>query len=99
MYCIEEKEYTISDLLSLLSESNIDTRWKAAAALGRAGSQAVDPLLKKLFDDDENVRVLAIWALGRIGDSRAIAPITRSADGDLGPVALAAEGALSRIRK
>lgn len=99
MQCIEEREYTIPDLLALLSESNIDTRWRAAAALSRAGSRAVDPLLKKLFDDDENVRILAIWALGRIGDSRAIAPISRSADGDRGPLALAAEGALSRMRK
>jgi HEAT repeat protein len=99
MQCLEENEYTIHDLLTLLSESNIDSRWRAAAALGRAGSQAVDPLLKKLFDDDENVRVLAIWALGRIGDSRAIDPIARTADCDSGPVALAAEGALSRIRK
>jgi HEAT repeat protein len=52
----------------------------------------------KLFDDDQNVRVLAIWALGKIGDARAIGPISRAADRDQGPVGLAAEGALSRIK-
>jgi len=99
MQCTEEKEYTIPDLLALLSESNIDTRWRAAAALSRAGPQAVDPLMKKLFDDDENVRVLAIWALGRLGDKRAIDQIARYAEIDKGPVTLAAEGALSRMRR
>lgn len=99
MQCIEEKDYTIPDLVALLSESNIDARWRAAAVLSRAGAKAVDPLMKKLFDDDENVRVLAIWALGRIGDSRALASIARSADNDQGPIALAAEGAMSRLKK
>lgn len=99
MQCIEEKDYTIPDLLALLSKSNIDTRWRAASALSRAGPQAVDPLMKKLFDDDENVRILAIWALGRLGDSRAMAQIARYAEIGKGPVALAAEGALSRMRR
>ena len=99
MHCVEEKDSTIPDLLALLSESNIDTRWRAAAALSRAGPRAVDPLMKKLFDDDANVRVLAIWALGRIGDGRALASIARSAEGESGPVALAAEGALSRLKR
>jgi len=53
----------------------------------------------KLFDDDQNVRVLAIWALGRIGDARAIGAISRSAEGGEDPVNLAAEGALSRLQR
>lgn len=99
MQCIEDNENKIPDLLSLLSRSDIDTRWRAAAALARSGPPAVDPLLLKLFDDDQNVRVLAIWALGRIGDPRSIGPISRAAEGDQGPVALAAEGALSRMKQ
>jgi HEAT repeat protein len=83
----------------LLARSDIDDRWSAAARLGRAGPAAVDPLLMKICDDDQNVRVLAIWALGRIGDARAIGPISRSAEGDEGPVSLAAEGALSRLQR
>jgi HEAT repeat protein len=98
MQCIDEKEYTIPDLIGLLSHRDVDTRWRAATALSREGQSAVDPLMRKLFDDDQNVRVLAIWALGKIGDSRAIGPISRAADGDQGPISLAAEGAMSRIR-
>ncbi|MFA5294128.1 MAG: HEAT repeat domain-containing protein [Methanoregulaceae archaeon] len=99
MQCFEEEEPTITDLIRLLARSDIDTRWRAATALVREGGAAVDPLLMKLFDDDQNVRVLAIWALGRIGDARAIGPISRSAEGDEGPVSMAAEGALSRMQK
>jgi HEAT repeat protein len=97
--CVEEDPHSIPELVALLARSDIDTRWRAAAELGRAGSPAVDPLLMKLFDDDQNVRVLAIWALGRIGDARAIGPISRSAEGDEGPLSLAAEGALSRLQR
>jgi len=97
MQCIEEENNKIPDLIGLLSHRDIDTRWRAATALSRAGPSAVDPLMLKLFDDDQNVRVLAIWALGKIGDARAVGPISRAADGEQGPISLAAEGALSRI--
>lgn len=99
MECIEEKEKSIPDLLGLLSHKDLDIRWRAATALGRAGALAVEPLIRKLFDDDQNVRILAIWALGKIGDARAIGPISRAANCDRGPVLLAAEGALSRMKQ
>ena len=99
MQCIEEMNNKIPELIGLLSHRDIDTRWRAAAALSRVGSPAVNPLMMKLFDDDQNVRVLAIWALGKIGDARAIGPISRAADTEKGPVNLAAEGALSRMRQ
>jgi HEAT repeat protein len=96
---MEENTTNIPELIGLLSHRDIDTRWRAAMALSRKGANAVNPLMIKLFDDDENVRVLAIWALGKIGDARAIGPISRLADTEHGPVNLAAEGALSRMRK
>lgn len=68
-------------------------------ALSREGSPAVNPLMIKLFDDDQNVRILAIWALGKIGDARAIGPISRAVDTEKGLVSLAAEGALSRMEQ
>jgi HEAT repeat protein len=97
--CNEEKTNKIPELIRLLSHRDIDTRWRAAVALSREGANAVNPLMMKVFDDDQNVRILAIWALGKIGDARAIGPISRIADTDKGPVNLAAEGALSRMGK
>jgi len=38
---------------------------------------AVDPLIETLWDDDSRVRLKAAWALGRIGDRRAIPPLHR----------------------
>ena len=99
MKCLEETEYSIQDLIGLLEHSDIESRWRAATALSRIGHTAVDPLLKKMFDDDPNVRVLAIWALGKIGDCRAYEPVCRSAEEETGFVRLAAEGALSRLKK
>ena len=98
MQCIEEKFQTVPELLGLLSQKDIDVRWRAATALSKAGSSAVDPLLMKLFDDDKNVRILAIWALGEIGDARVLEAISRAVDSKKGPVSLAAEGALNRMR-
>ena len=38
---------------------------------------AVDELISTLWDDDARVRLKAAWALGRIGDRRAYAPLQR----------------------
>jgi HEAT repeat protein len=37
----------------------------------------VEDLIDTLWDDDERVRLKAAWALGRIGDPRAYAPLQR----------------------
>ena len=62
----------------LLSDANPGNRWKAAQALGRTQDPAaVDALLRALYDDDWRVQRKAIWALGSIGDPRAIPPLRR----------------------
>jgi len=38
---------------------------------------AVEPLIDTLWDDDYRVRLKAAWALGQIGDIRAIPPLRR----------------------
>jgi HEAT repeat protein len=46
--------------------------------LGRMGDpEAVEPLIETLWDDDYRVRLKAAWALGQIGDQRAIRPLQR----------------------
>lgn len=89
----------VPDLLRLLADPDIDVRWRAAITLSRQGPEAVEPLMRKLFEDDRNVRILAIWALGRLGDSRAVPSISRALEDESEPVRLAAEGALSRIKE
>jgi HEAT repeat protein len=64
--------------ISLLSDDDEVSRWKAAEALGRMEDPAaVDELISTLWDDDARVRLKAAWALGRIGDQRAYAPLQR----------------------
>jgi HEAT repeat protein len=68
----------LADFISLLSDDDEVSRWRAAEALGRMGDPAaVEDLIDTLWDDDERVRLKAAWALGRIGDPQAYAPLQR----------------------
>ena len=54
------------------------TAGRQQRSLGRIGDPvAVDPLIDTLWDDDSRVRLKAAWALGQIGDQRAIRPLQR----------------------
>ena len=37
----------------------------------------MEPLIDTLWDDDERVRKKAVWALGMLGDPRALAPLQK----------------------
>jgi HEAT repeat protein len=93
----EQNNLSIDDLLTLFRDKEIDTQWRAAWEVGKYGQEAVEPLLKRLYDNDRNIRILSIWALGRIGDDRAVAPILRSLNDEDALIQLACEGALSRL--
>ena len=68
----------LAHFISLLSDDDEVSRWKAAEALGRMGDPAaVDELISTLWDDDARVRLKAAWALGQIGDQKAYAPLQR----------------------
>jgi HEAT repeat protein len=68
----------LAHFISLLSDDDEVSRWKAAEALGRIGDPAaVEELISTLWDDDARVRLKAAWALGQIGDYRAYAPLQR----------------------
>jgi HEAT repeat protein len=68
----------LTHFISLLSDDDEVSRWKAAEALGRIGDPAaVEELISTLWDDDARVRLKAAWALGQIGDFRAYAPLQR----------------------
>jgi HEAT repeat protein len=89
----------MDELVSLLSHRDTETRWKAACALGECGDAALEPLLKKLYDDDPNVRVLSIWALGKSGNPRALGYLERFVHDENLLIAMASEGAISRLSR
>jgi HEAT repeat protein len=69
---METSPDNIPKLIKDLSHRNEDIRWAAASALARIGTPAVEPLIVALDDKDSVVRLRAAWALGRIGDERAV---------------------------
>ncbi len=87
------------ELVSLLSHRDTEIRWKAACALGECGDAALEPLLKKIYDDDPNVRVLSIWALGKSGNPRAAGHLERFVHDENFLIAMASEGAISRLSR
>lgn len=69
--------------LSLLSDPDPSTRWKAIEALARDGNEAsLDPIIMALGDEDWRVRQKAAWALGHMGSMRALHPLRRAIRGE-----------------
>ena len=59
----------------MLKDDNSSVRRDAAAALGKIGTPAVEPLIAALKDNDSGVRRYAAAALGKIKDARAVEPL------------------------
>ena len=66
----------VEPLIAALKNDEISgVRWKAAEALSKLGTPAVDALIGALRHDDADVRWKAAIALGEIGDPKAVAPL------------------------
>ena len=89
----------IDELVTLLSHRETEIRWKAACALGACGKAAQEQLLRKLYDDDPNVRVLSIWALGKSGNPEVAGYLERLVHDENSLIAMASEGAISRLSR
>jgi len=81
-YLVSDK-YTPLDVtaqLERLSSNSVAERTDAAYRLGELGSRAVNavPYLINIIEDEDDVllKTTAIMALGKIGDRRAVAPLT-----------------------
>jgi len=95
----------VPSLIRALRDHDADVREAASLALSGTGAEAVPPLLEVLAAPDVTAQRLAAQALGRIGDIRAVRPLTeciranRRAGAYLEPLeaARAARDALSAI--
>jgi len=59
-----------------------DVRWEATKSLVRIGEPSVEPLLNILKEIDQRENTIVdrmMWALGEIGDERALEPLNRIA--------------------
>ena len=95
----------VSSLCNNLSAKNAGVRWAAVRSLGaiKDAKAAVIPLISLLDEEKEkesNIRDWAAWALGEIGDKRAIKPLINALKKDKSPdVRQEAELALEVIAK
>jgi HEAT repeat protein len=86
-------------LIRMLKCRDINLRWKAARQLTECGESALEPLLRKIYDDDTGVRLLAIWVLGKIGSSQALGPLRTSSFDEDECIQEASLGAIDRISR
>ena len=63
------------------------------------GEPAVDPLIETLNDEDWRVRGAAAWALGNLGDEKAIPALEKLLDDESGFVKKGAQSAIDSINK
>lgn len=95
-------DITINPLIAALRcDDNRDVKQAAAFALSIIGSsRAVDSLINVLEDNFWITRMEAIYALGKIGGTRAIGPLKKVAQRDTHQdVRLAAKETLAKLRK
>ncbi len=93
-------ELAVPPLLELVTGGGPSpARVWAARALGRiADGRATDPLVARLNDRDDLLRMAAAEALGSIGDARALQPLVRATLRDPAPQVRAhAAGAVAKI--
>jgi HEAT repeat protein len=77
-------ETSVSSLVSMLRDGEPTVRWVATGLLSDiADVRAKDPLIQVAQNDtDVNVRLNAVWALGRVGDASTISFLSKVASQD-----------------
>jgi MFS family permease len=68
---------TVNELLEALADPRFYVRFEAIVSIARRGpdERLVDALVEVLRGDEPALSVIAAWALGRMGDRRAIEPL------------------------
>ncbi|MDR0912721.1 MAG: HEAT repeat domain-containing protein [Methanobrevibacter sp.] len=86
-------------LIDTLSDMNKLVRREASTALIKMGTPAVDPLIAILSDDDWKVRGAAAWALGGIGDKKALKPLENLLNDDSGFVKAGVKNSIAKLNE
>lgn len=96
----ETRERALELIASALADESPRVRARAAIALadGDGGHEHIDALLRAIDDDDDEVRQLAVTALGEIGDERAVTRLTRAAEDERPSMRYQATIALARLK-
>ena len=69
-------EYALVALSDMCASEKVDSRWWATRVLGEVpGPAATELLVKRLKDDDADVRAVAILSLGQRNDPAAVNPL------------------------
>jgi HEAT repeat protein/Na+/melibiose symporter-like transporter len=73
---------TVDELLEALADPRFYVRFEAIVSISRRGpdERLVDALVEVLRGDEPALSVIAAWALGRMGDRRAIEPLREGLD-------------------
>jgi MFS family permease len=73
---------TVDELLDTLADPRFYVRFEAIVSIARRGpnERLVDALAEVLRGDEPALSVIAAWALGRMGDKRAIEPLRAGLD-------------------
>jgi Na+/melibiose symporter-like transporter len=73
---------TVDELLEALADPRFYVRFEAIVSIARRGpdERLVDALVEVLRGDEPALSVIAAWALGRMGDERAIEPLREGLD-------------------
>ncbi len=88
----------MNSLIENLKDEDSSVRWNASLALAEIGTPAVEPLIVLLENNNQDVRVSAVYALGDIKDARAVEPLI-AALSDISPdIREAAAMALEQIK-
>jgi HEAT repeat protein len=90
----------VNGLINLLKSDYLDSRWKAAEALGELGDpEAVEPPIAALMDLYVDVQWLAAKSPGMIGDMRAVSPLNNILQDSNADVRNAAQEALAALTR
>jgi HEAT repeat protein len=74
---LAQSPLTVTELLQALNDPRYNVRFEALVSIARRGpdEQLLQALTRALLGADPGLSVMAAWAMGRIGDPRAIEPL------------------------
>ncbi len=74
----------VDELIEALADPSFNVRYEAIVAMARTHPEQriVDALIATLEGNEPDLAIAAAWALGRLGDPRAIEPLRRALESD-----------------